>query len=276
MFSGNVVQSFGPMIFAANLDSAEICCEPSTFCNTGSNLLTMNLEACIAGRMEDNKLLGTFLRRWEISPNIITRYSSGEVLEDMKVSVFDAFNETVPVQATVVVTSTDGGVDLVIPPGSDKTFNGSTNITDVKMIAKPGNYSLKVKIGTHEGEAKDMEKTVLVHVRECEVGEHTNEDNRGCSQCLSKQYNFNPGLKWCEECAKNAECNGKALVPVDGYWHHNSHSDVMFPCLNAKACTYANRTDELAKSAEDNLASGISWDGGYPLCQKVWFSCCST
>lgn len=269
--SANSVRGSGPLILVTNLNDIQICCEFSSKCLTGEDLHGMD-ESCIDETFEDTQILGTFMEKVLISPDTISNHASGYVLPDIRVTLLDTFGNTSPIKATLTVSSFNDSshLDLAVPPIFNEVFNGTTNLTGIKMTARPGKYKLLLKVKTAEGTVQVVNEMIQVEVRECRVGEISMQNERGCFECPTNFYSFNPHGKWCKSCSDlKAHCNGTTLAPVNGYWHSSSYSDLLLPCLNDNACSYDGRLDKLIESAQEHIDSGITWDSGYPLCNEV-------
>lgn len=269
-FSGNIVKRSDPLITVTNLNDLQICCELSSKCLIGEDLHEID-NSCVSGRWESQHMLGTFVETVMVFPDKISNYASGDVLPDISVTFLDAFRNAAPVKATLTVRllNYSDDVDLLVPPAANMMFNGTLNVTGIKLTAQPGEYRFNLEFVTSEGNIKILNKSISVHVQECGIGEYSAYNHKRCLPCSINLYNFNPSEQQCELCKPKARCNGTTLAPVDGYWHNSSHSDVLLRCVNDEACTYNGRISSLMESAQMNIAAGTTWDKGYPLCKKV-------
>lgn len=268
-FEDNLIRNSGPLLLLTDPIELQICCGSSSICLSGDRLAKA---LCITGSHRSQRTFGTFTKTVSISPLVIRSYSSGEMLPSLNVTLLDAFANTAPEQATLVVSEPDDSVELSGSPVVGMVINGAATVTGITLRARPGVYKLNITVVSKEAGIKIVTKTVYVTVRECRIGEITIRNNTGCLQCQPNFYNFNPNNTGCGLCPKNkARCDGAALAPLDHFWHNSSHSDALVRCLNENACKYPNRTSILMNKARENITMELTWNNGYPLCHEVRF-----
>lgn len=272
VLSGNTLGQVGPIILLFHLNDIQICCGPWSSCKTGKEL---EGPICLDGDMEKqgNRLLGTFLEGLNVSPNQIDsdhEYASGTALPVFTITLLDAFGNMANAKAMLEVSSSDGTVGLLGPISSGVPISCTANVTGIRLYGEPGTHHLELTVTPTQGGTRTVVATVSVVVRKCRIGEQAVNHNTECRKCDDYFYNFDPDRSNCTPCLQDkTQCNGKALAPLDGYWHNSSHSDVIVKCLNENACSYQDRTDELMRRAGKNTTVNLTWKDNYPLCQKV-------
>lgn len=267
--SRNAVNSSGPFLFLADLNDIKICCGETLRCTTGT---TFRNSTCKRGDFmrRHMKLFGTFMNSVSIFPDVIEDHFSGDYLAEMNVKLQDVFGNIPPTQATLVFRNLDPNVELSGQPTNGVAISGTSNVTGIRVRARPGTYDIGVEITSKEAGFQTVKKNITIIVRACKVGEISIKNNTECRQCPMNFYSFNASRPTCDTCPENtAQCDGRTLVPLDAYWHNSSHSDVLLPCLNSNACTYPNRTRALTLKALDSLSFGLEWNNSYPLCSEV-------
>jgi len=201
-------------------------------------------------------------------PNV----QSGSVLPTIRITVLDAFGDgpapTIPDTFSVSVMSPESFFQGVITVG---VSNGTGFLTNVVGFDTPDNYSLKI---TPLNNAAIEETTLKIQVRECVVGEEPTQKRRLCQECGVSAYNFDPETpNGCKPCPERATCEGRYVVPNDGYWHKGPCHVNITQCIKGEACTCEEREKGL-------LEFGLEFDNctmstetlliyGQKLCSKV-------
>lgn len=266
-FSENTVLNSGPLMIFTNSLDFELCCGGRLTCSTGGNLTS---KRCIDENQVQQRVFGTFIKNLAISPSVIVDHSSGEEIAGLTVDLMDGFDDIVPMHATLIVKPPNNSVELSGSPTTGMVLNGTSVVTGITVRAKPGEYDLNFEVTSTEAGSQTFTKNLPVTVRKCQVGEIANADGIGCWECPENFYSFDPSKSTCDLCPENrARCDGPALVPLDNFWHNDSHSDNLIRCMNSNACSYPNRTNLLIAKAAKDISVGLAWDDGYPLCNKV-------
>lgn len=270
MLTENSVSDSGPLLFLTDANNIQLCCGNTSTCAKGG---TFDTSKCELGDLQSksNDVIGTFVDNVLISPSeAIIVHASGTGLSALTVTLLNKMNKTTPIQASLVIRSLNGTVDLSGPPTIGVNFTGTVNVVDLKLTAVPGKYRLGIKITSEEGGTQSFNKSINVLVRECMVGEISIANKTLCRACPVNFYSFNASKPSCDACPKKkAECDGTTIAPLDGYWQSGSHSDVLLHCLNDNGCKYSNRTAALRQAAYINLGVETTWNGSYPLCNEV-------
>lgn len=272
--SGNSVSSSGPPLFLTDVGNVQLCCGNALTCSDAGAFAESK---CHLGDFQSNgsDVLGTFIDSvWAAFEEDIIVHASGRELPPLNVTLLDKLNKTTPIEAKLIMKAFNKSVDLSGPPITGINIVGTVSISNLKLTAVPGRYKLGIEITTEEGILESISKNITVDVRKCLIGEISIANNTLCRECPVNYYSFDTSNPSCYACPKNkAECDGKTVVPLDGYWHSSSQSDLLIRCLNSKACKYSNKTSNrmhaLREAAYSNLGIAITWNSNYPLCRKV-------
>lgn len=267
-FSGNVAHLSRPSILVNYLSSIQVCCISSyQKCFSRDDLLNTD-SVCIF--KEDKGILGTFAGTLDVLPRNIHNYTSGEFLPAVQVKLIDVFGHIVPISARFIVRLRNtSSADLILPAAVSRLFTGTFNLTNLKLRGHPGKHRIEFIVKTREGNIYTVNNSIAVHIPDCGIGEFVEKKSKRCRPCSNGLYSFDVRKHRCKLCKPNAQCTGKTLVPVDGYWHNDSQSDIIHRCLSEKSCSYSGRIAALVRISEKHLDSGITWNSGYPLCNKV-------
>lgn len=174
---------------------------------------------------------------------VLKNVASGRQLPMILITVLDAYGNgplpTLPPTLEATMTSPDGFVQGTI---LINITAGSGNFSNIVGFKRPGNYTLRIfpnTITLHEAE-------IVVEVRECRVGEEPTTNGELCQECDAVSYNFNPNEDGgCTPCPNDATCEGRYIIPKDGYWHKTPCHRSVKECLVEEACSYGTRQEKI-------------------------------
>ncbi|GMH38052.1 hypothetical protein BSKO_05936 [Bryopsis sp. KO-2023] len=161
--------------------------------------------------------------------------------------VVDAFNQTV----AGGLKESEADVTLSTPSNvlrGQQTYKAEKGIVTVNSTDVLGEHTKHEVIFSAIGLPST---NTSFEIRDCYPGEEEGKDFKECRACGVDEYSFIPEAG-CQECEKNAICNGgAALVPRGGYWHSTPFSPQFHECLVSAACRYPNRGENLLEFYED-------------------------
>ena len=142
------------------------------------------------------------------------------------------------------MSSPDGLFDgrMITPLESDVA-----NLT-ITPFAQPGEYTVII-----EFEGGDFEPfEIAVYVRGCAVGEVLSANGTFCEPCSAATFSFLPEEDLeCRPCPENGNCESKAILPKQGYWHQIPCSEHIQRCLTPEACDSGDREQKLRNKTEE-------------------------
>jgi len=200
---------------------------------------------------------------------VLKNVRTGEDLPAIYISMLDAFayrpTPTTPYSFIVVVSSPEGyfpGEVSVIVSG------GNGTLSDITTLKSSGNYTLNF----HPTGVALSSGTLQIRIIDCQLGEELTKGGL-CQECDALSFNFLPKIRNCTSCPNNANCQGRYIVPEDGYWHQSPcHARVM-RCLNEEACQVEQRQNRLQNITQE--FSDCSMNNSVPmlyhetLCREV-------
>ena len=103
---------------------------------------------------------------------------------------------------------------------------------------------------------------IRVTMRPCKIGERTvsqDGDYLECQECGQGEFQPFPDRHeclCCDEAENHTQCDGKTIVPRDGYWHATSYSFAAQECIGHDACKSSKeegktRTEKLREIARE-------------------------
>eukprot|EP00210_Caulerpa_lentillifera_P003972 g3791.t1 len=110
------------------------------------------------------------------------------------------------------------------------------------------NYTIRIN-----PREEDIPKPIFLKIysSRCGINEVLSRDRSLCRKCSDGAYNFiDSNNTRCTLCPRNANCNGRFIVPHEGYWHKSPCHDKLKKCIFEKACKFKNRTKSLIKFVE--------------------------
>ena len=123
----------------------------------------------------------------------------------------------------------------------------SANLT-VTPFALPGEYTVLIEF--EGGDFEPFETTV--YVRGCSMGEVLSANGAVCEPCSAATFSFLPHEdSECHPCPDNGNCESKAVLPKQGYWHQMPCSEHIQRCLTPEACDYEDREQKLREKTEE-------------------------
>lgn len=176
---------------------------------------------------------------------ILKNVVSGRQLPLINITVLDAYGNgplpTTPHVLEATMTSPNGFFQGTIPVN---ITGGSGYFSEIVGFKPPGKYSFRIVPNTIM--LKSVE--IIVQVRECRIGEEPTVNGELCQECDAISYNFNPTKHGgCSPCPNDATCEGRFIVPNDGYWHKSPCHVNVKQCLSEEACAYRERQAQLNK-----------------------------
>ena len=118
----------------------------------------------------------------------------------------------------------------------------------VTPFALPGEYTILI-----EFEGGDFETfEITVYVRGCAMGEVLSANGAFCEPCSAATFSFLPEEDLeCRPCPDNGNCESKAILPKQGYWHQIPCSEHIQRCLTPEACDSGDREQKLRNKTEE-------------------------
>lgn len=244
---------------------------------TGNRVLTKDAGGVVGtyGRslsFSVNSSSGSRIIPEEDSRFLLTNVQSGKRIPTVQITVMDAFGQspvpTISQSFEASVTSPETYFQGVITTSITNGIGFLANITGFGM---PGEYSLEITPINNEA----IDKTTLkIQVRECVVGEEPTRDRELCQECGDSAYNFDPARpNGCKPCPERAICEGRYVVPIDGYWLKGPCHATIKQCITEEACTYDQRERKLVNFSENFTDCGMSAEtlSNYSelLCRRV-------
>ena len=115
-------------------------------------------------------------------------------------------------------------------------------------FARPSKYTIRIEFDG--GDFEPFETTV--YVRGCAMGEVLSANGAFCEPCSAATFSFLPeDDSECRPCPDNGNCESKAVLPKQGYWHQIPCSAHIQRCLAPEACEYKNREQKLREKTEE-------------------------
>ena len=138
-------------------------------------------------------------------------------------------------------------------------------------LQRPGRYELRIDFSESGLESL----TVEVDVRDCQLGEFSQEDGMLCVLCSGSQYNFDPDSSTCRSCPENGNCTTHVIHPNSGYWHRTPCSEHVQRCVSRDACDFGDREDDLNTLTREmhtcKISETLDRDYSEAQCKKVIF-----
>ena len=118
----------------------------------------------------------------------------------------------------------------------------------VTPFALPGEYTVRIEFDG--GDFEPVE--ITVYVRGCVMGEVLSANGAFCEPCSAATFSFLPeDDSECRPCPDNGNCESKAVLPKQGYWHQIPCSEHIQRCLAPEACEYKDREQKLREKTEE-------------------------
>lgn len=167
--------------------------------------------------------------------SLANNHSSGYALQEFTLRFLDISGH--------VVTNTppNSFVRLVADNGSlsgqvDKAVvSGLASFTNAIFSGKPGDYLIGVEL---PAEFNLSDEILKISIRDCVPGEYAQNAGSSkfrCKECGDQSYTLDPHSP-CRSCPENAICDGKSILPVDGYWTSSIDPNKVHRCLVESAC----------------------------------------
>lgn len=210
-------------------------------------------------------VVGTYGRRLALSTNSSSEFrilqanefvfrfegiQSGQQLPTIQITVLDAFGQspapTSPPSFNASIMSPDRLFQGVV---TSQVTNGVGTFPEIAALRPPGKYTLKIIPQTM---FSIQEATLMIQIRACRIDEEPTRGMLLCRACGNNSYNFEPTKHdGCAACPDKASCQGRYIVPEDGYWHKGPCHDNVAQCIRKDACTYADREGKLLDFSVD-------------------------
>ena len=164
--------------------------------------------------------------------------------------------------------------------------DGVMRFTAVRLLGqRKKTYTLRIDYrSTSELQTLNVNSSfVRVTMRPCKIGERTvskEGENLECQECGQGEFQPFPDRNDCPPCneAENhTQCDGKTIVPRDGYWHATSFSFAAQQCIGHDACrssedgeTRTEKLREIAREAHERDEPLLhNFRENSTLCRKV-------
>lgn len=284
---GNRAKEAGGAVYINVPEAMCVCCEESCSetCKIPTRAATASLSTVCSEYWTWNSVrqgYGPLIASGPLAADVVL--DSGRKLQDGDI-LEDAHNSGDSLEVLIVrfldfsrsvVASMQPG-DFVHITSNSGVLSGQTDKQVVEGIAafngtyfsgRPGNHTLSIRFPEYLGIA---DHRINVQVRACQRGEMDvggeNAAEFRCVSCGNKAFNFIPGSP-CQPCPKNGMCNGKNVVPENGYWQSMSRSTEMQECLRSHACIYGDRASSLMNFSE-SFDVPMSYNTNSALCKQV-------
>ena len=193
---------------------------------------------------------------------------SVELLDELKQgpATIDFFNQRI-----IAELSTSEGFQV---GSSSLSVEGQTaKFPHVIGFGLPGIYNMTIRFADsysfreqfHKTDFEDADKrevidsfTIIVHVRDCTIGEVPVGETKICNNCSSSTYNFDPEGEECQPCPENGNCTTRVVIPNDGYWLASPCSVNITRCLTSYACKFDDRVERLTNLTRDMKSCDIN------------------
>lgn len=180
---------------------------------------------------------------------ILKNVRSGERLPQIKFMVVDAFGNgpatTPPPSFLVTINSPDMFFQGVM---TIRITSGRGDISGIIGFKRPAYYAIKITPYI----SSIAESILKIHVRNCQIGEEPTLDYELCQDCGNFSYNFNVSHpRGCTQCPEGSTCEGRYIVPMDGYWHKGPCHDIVKECIAEDACKSATRHEDILDFTRD-------------------------
>eukprot|EP00210_Caulerpa_lentillifera_P008825 g8421.t1 len=280
-FLGNYAGDTGAVVMLSDSKSVLVSCGPyNTQDHSGDFISHLNFstlqyihpeELCPSwrgnqlGSEASGNVVGTLGRKILVSINDVDKIKlredsrvglvfesvkSGENLPVINITILDDFGvgpaPTIPSSFEVRISSFDGFFNGFY---SKNIAKGTGQFSGISGFVSPGNYSLQIIPSITGIELVNLR----VHVRGCLINEEPTSSTQLCEECNALSYNFNTSkVDGCSTCPDTANCEGRYIVPKNGYWHQSPCQTKLKECLIEEACSYSNREQTLTNTTSDS------------------------
>eukprot|EP00210_Caulerpa_lentillifera_P006657 g6360.t1 len=179
---------------------------------------------------------------------VLQNVKSGAQLPVIHVSIYDAYgNGPMPTESSSFKIELYS-FERYFPGTVNETITGGVGtISDITSVKPPGNYTLQITPNTVALPVLNL----LIRIRQCQVGEESTRGGELCQECDVVSYNFDPKHGNCTTCPNDANCEGRYIIPNEGFWHKSPCHVKVMRCLNDEACQYRGRQQKLANFTQD-------------------------
>ena len=198
----------------------------------------------------------------------LLNHTSGEVLEELNIMLFDAFQKPALGQPMIHLEIKTNTADVSLSGQLTIDVSHVTSIADIRMrgpVHSRHNFTLSFVPSILDS------MTIEVELRDCMAGETMDADGMGCTSCGADLYNFFPNQS-CIACPENAKCSPSTITPMEGFWHSTSKSRQVHDCVVKDACNWQYRARDLEKAAKEahkNMVALSHDDASYKQCADV-------
>lgn len=268
---GNIAEAAGGAVFVDDPEVLCVCCGEacSESCPTRtSRTSTLPLgEVCAsywtwnAARMGFGQKIatgpiGTDMRSASgrhLTDNelLVGGHNSGEVLEALIVRFLDFSGNTVSNTGADAVVRVSSQTATLSGKLEQRVEDGIVTFGNVRANGKPGMHVLTITFS--QAFPRIMDRSVQFEIRSCMRGEEAVQEEDGqnefrCMKCPELSFSFIPSNR-CAQCPEHAVCDGRSIVPIDGFWQAKSWLTEMQECLAPSACSYPGRQERLRNSS---------------------------
>ena len=200
-------------------------------------------------------------------------HRSGDSLPTLLVEVLDGYGQS------PALGEGDTFVQATMHSPND-LFSGEINMPVNEMrkgfppitgFQRPGRYEIQINFSESGLESL----TVEVQVRDCKLGEFSQENGTLCVPCSGSQCNFDPDATTCHPCPENANCTTDVIHPNAGYWHRTPCSRHVQQCVSREACDFSGREEDLDDATREmetcELDASLDRDYSQAQCKEVSF-----
>ena len=200
-------------------------------------------------------------------------HRSGDSLPTLLVEVLDGYGQS------PALGEGDTFVQATMHSPND-LFSGEINMPVNEMrkgfppitgFQRPGRYEIQINFSESGLESL----TVEVQVRDCKLGEFSQENGTLCVPCSGSQCNFDPDATTCQPCPENANCTTEVIHPNAGYWHRTPCSRHVQQCVSREACDFSGREEDLDDATREmetcELDASLDRDYSQAQCKEVSF-----
>lgn len=188
---------------------------------------------------------------------VLYNVTSGKPLPKIEVSVLDIDGKvSAPLyeEGAIVWSSPD---EFLARPIAFSFENGTCVIEGIVSFVHPRKYTIMFNPKSDDV-LEVVEMTIIV--RECVNNEEPALDGKVCQPCSYGHYNFDPSkANGCAPCPKGANCAGRYIVPLQGYWHKSPCQVKVKRCIVEEACKVLDRIAKLDNFTRDLVSCNMTY-----------------
>ena len=195
---------------------------------------------------------------------VFEEHRSGKEMPTMMVELLDELRQGPARTRRPVKASLSSLDDFLIGTVTIEMKHGTAAFRGIRGFVPAGDHNLTLQFDDETVESI----SIVVSVRNCSIGEVVSAGSL-CADCSSTTYNFVHTANVCHPCPMKGNCEGRIILPDEGYWQKTPCSAHLRKCLTSHACSFEGRSDELTKLTEelDSCPSDEAWIQNYTQSQ---------